>query len=580
MDTNMLAITARKIDRITQVADIQTVLLTAEATRLFPVQIRLYSPAELNLMASIAGLRLINVYSDWQEAPFTSDSRRYISVYVAEDAQHLGILDSGHPGYTERVPMSITSRALKVIALALAVLALLLWPSVAHAGVQDGAGAYAAQNATFTTQDVTFGSVGVTLHGTILIPQSDTRRRPAMVLIAGSGVGTRSDTMPEAETFAREGIIALIYDKRTVGYSTTSQSYALLADDALAAIRVLRARADVDPNEVGLWGVSEGAWVASLAASTSPDVDFVALIAFSGVSPSRMDAWEIENELRFDGVAGSIPHDLPIAAIRLVAGVGMFPEANYNPVPAIEGLHQPVLAIWGAEDMASPPAESMTITRNALNKAGNQDYELWAFPDAEHVLHVSANGFTDPDTTPFAPGYLQLVGKWVNSLSTDPQVLIAGPKLTQARTSVSVTPDAWYQDAWAQLAALALFLVAFAYYVISALVRLVTRRRSRPVLRWPARVMIVCGTIVALGVVLYSVFILLAQAPGPMLGSLPVIWLVLRALAVVAIISAVITGVMWWRRRSEVPGSESVRIGLLLLCGAVMIPWTLYWGLI
>jgi SAM-dependent methyltransferase len=87
MDTNMLAITARKFDRMTQVANIQTVLLTAEGTRLFPAQIRFYSPAELDLMARIAGLRLVNVYGDWEGAPFTSDSRRYISVYAAGDAR-------------------------------------------------------------------------------------------------------------------------------------------------------------------------------------------------------------------------------------------------------------------------------------------------------------------------------------------------------------------------------------------------------------------------------------------------------------------------------------------------------------
>ncbi len=467
----------------------------------------------------------------------------------------------------------MTSRAVTLIILTLMILAASLRLDVAHAAVRASTG-------TFTAQNVTFRSFGVTFHGTVLIPQPDTERRAGMVLIAGSGVGNRDDTRPEAEEFAREGIVTLIYDKRTVGYSTTNRSYSLLADDALAALQVLRARADVEPDRVGLWGISEGAWVASLAASRSPDAGFVVLVGFSAVSPSRMDAWEIENSLRFEGVSGSMPHDLPIAAIRLVAGIGMFPEASYNPVLALEEIHQPLLAIWGAQDTVSPPAESIAITRNALNRAGVRDYELRAFPNAEHALHVSANGFSDPNTTPFAPGYLQFVGNWVENLPRDPQLMTTSPTPTQARISVSVTPSAWYQDAWAQLAALVLVLSAFACYALSAGVRLVARRRCRPVLRRPARVMIVSGTITTLGVVLYSVFILLAQVPGPMIGSLAVIWLVLRVLAVVAIVSAIIAAVMWWRHHNEIAGWESVRIGLLLVAGAVMIPWAFYWGLI
>lgn len=38
-------------------------------------------PAELDLMAALAGLRLRERWSDWRRAPFTSDSRQHISVW-------------------------------------------------------------------------------------------------------------------------------------------------------------------------------------------------------------------------------------------------------------------------------------------------------------------------------------------------------------------------------------------------------------------------------------------------------------------------------------------------------------------
>jgi hypothetical protein len=38
-------------------------------------------PAELDLMARLAGLRLRERWADWQRAPFTGDSRSHISVW-------------------------------------------------------------------------------------------------------------------------------------------------------------------------------------------------------------------------------------------------------------------------------------------------------------------------------------------------------------------------------------------------------------------------------------------------------------------------------------------------------------------
>ena len=53
-----------------------------------------------------------------------------------------------------------------------------------------------------------------------------------------------------------------------------------LAGDALAAVELLKKRGDVNPQQIGLWGHSEGAYVAPIAAAQSKDVAFV--IGFSG----------------------------------------------------------------------------------------------------------------------------------------------------------------------------------------------------------------------------------------------------------------------------------------------------------
>jgi uncharacterized protein len=117
------------------------------------------------------------------------------------------------------------------------------------------------------------------------------------VLLHGSGLALRDSLRPHAEAFARLGIATLIYDKRTEGYSQLERSYALLADDAVAAVSALREDPGIETSAVGLWGLSEGGWVAPIAASGSADVAFVVTVGASGVPPLQQTGWAIENNL-------------------------------------------------------------------------------------------------------------------------------------------------------------------------------------------------------------------------------------------------------------------------------------------
>jgi pimeloyl-ACP methyl ester carboxylesterase len=170
--------------------------------------------------------------------------------------------------------------------------------------------------------------------------------------------------------------VTLIYDKRTVGYSLTDRNYSVLADDALAGVELLRARADIDPARVGMWGLSEGTWVAEIGAARSPEVAFLVFVGASGLSPAQQTSWAVANQLHHVGVSGPEVHTISVTALRLLAGVGLFPEASHDPVPVIENIHQPVLATWGALDHNSPPDESSRIIRQALEKGGYAHYTI------------------------------------------------------------------------------------------------------------------------------------------------------------------------------------------------------------
>ena len=44
-------------------------------------------PAELDLMAQLAGMRLRDRWSDWDKEPFTSESRKHVSVWEKGDGE-------------------------------------------------------------------------------------------------------------------------------------------------------------------------------------------------------------------------------------------------------------------------------------------------------------------------------------------------------------------------------------------------------------------------------------------------------------------------------------------------------------
>jgi SAM-dependent methyltransferase len=74
---------ASQLDPVNQQITTQHVVLTEEGVRLFPVKLRYVWPAELDLMARLAGLQLKHRWGDWQKGPFSAGSVKHISVYGA-----------------------------------------------------------------------------------------------------------------------------------------------------------------------------------------------------------------------------------------------------------------------------------------------------------------------------------------------------------------------------------------------------------------------------------------------------------------------------------------------------------------
>jgi pimeloyl-ACP methyl ester carboxylesterase len=134
-------------------------------------------------------------------------------------------------------------------------------------------------------------------------------RGDAVVLLHGSERGTRDNAYFRAvrERLVAHGWIVLTYDRRGAGESggtyVETPNLEVPARDAAAAVRFLRARPGV--GHVGLLGISQGGWAATLAATLEPAVAFVVAVSEPGVSPLAASTYQRAQEWREAGIRAS-----------------------------------------------------------------------------------------------------------------------------------------------------------------------------------------------------------------------------------------------------------------------------------
>ncbi|MBR5551674.1 MAG: alpha/beta fold hydrolase [Muribaculaceae bacterium] len=146
----------------------------------------------------------------------------------------------------------------------------------------------------YNTQDVTFQNGDITLAGTLTTPFWG-KKHKAVVLVSGSGSQNRDEELFGHKPFAviadyltRHGIAVLRYDDRGVGGSSKGSKDDTtldLATDAMAAVKYLKSRKDIDTTHIGIVGHSEGGLIAVINAAQHPqDVNFIATLAGPYVS--------------------------------------------------------------------------------------------------------------------------------------------------------------------------------------------------------------------------------------------------------------------------------------------------------
>jgi uncharacterized protein len=330
------------------------------------------------------------------------------------------------------------------------------------AAAQELAAWHATPTTEVTSQRVTFSNGDAKLQGTLYVPRSP-HPVPAVVVYHGA-----SEPLAETPLYRRLsdglpqiGVAVLLFDRRGTGASTGKPDvvYQTLSDDGVAGANAIRKLPAIDPARVGYWGISQGGWLATLAASHDPRAAFAIAVSAPLVSPELQMEFAMSNRLHVLGYGQADVDDM-LAARRKLDGYFEGRNSRADAVAALEGIEKrpwyprmylpskpegiatdPAKSSWRGEMDIDPFAEVARVRIPILFILGGEDpwipvaqtvarlrelaptHPLLQFavaPRASHLMMEVAHERMDdanPDQiaaqAPQSPAYFLLLGAWL-----------------------------------------------------------------------------------------------------------------------------------------------------------------------
>ena len=328
----------------------------------------------------------------------------------------------------------------------------------------------------YEAEEVEYENGDVTIAGTLTLPPGE-GKVPAALLISGSGALNRDlelfghkSFLVLADHLTRLGIAVLRVDDRGVGGSTGSTSQSTSRDkaaDVLAGVRFLRGYGRIDPERVGLIGISEGGLVAPLALNrVDPGtVAYAVLLAGPGVPGGDLLRQQLRRIAAANGATAEMIEELAALQGRAlqIIGSGMPPaeaeaalrevvaeqlaaspetaqlsgdalesavsaavESNltpwfrffirYDPGPALGGLAVPTLALFGGKDTQVDADQNQSAMETAFAASANGDITVHRFPGLNHLFQTAGTGSPAEYGTieeTMAPEALETISGWI-----------------------------------------------------------------------------------------------------------------------------------------------------------------------
>lgn len=315
-------------------------------------------------------------------------------------------------------------------------------------------------------EEITFDSAHFTLVGDLQIPSAE-GQYPLVIMVHGDGGvdrGSFGGYAPLMRRFLRAGYAVFSWDKPGTGASSgefqgferlLSERGAIVAD----AVAVLQQHPSIDPQRIGLWGVSQAGYVMPLALEMTDSIAFMIVVSGPGCDSIEQTAYLVARQAVCGGTSEGDAARLQRSYLgvfnaqtyddyrkhqtildQFAADVEfwhepLLPEESwsvwdrdhnmfFNPIEVIERTSIPVLAFFGENDTQVDPLQGAEAYTAALRQAGNLYSRVEFIPGVDHGMLLAENGClqaqsqrTRADWLRFAPQYLNLMETWLLQLS-------------------------------------------------------------------------------------------------------------------------------------------------------------------
>jgi pimeloyl-ACP methyl ester carboxylesterase len=311
-------------------------------------------------------------------------------------------------------------------------------------------------------QDIRFTNGDARLAGTVYLPEGGGDRLPAVVALHSALAATRSAGIFRhlREGLPAIGFAVLIYDRRGSGASSGNlkgSDYETLAHDAIAGQNAMAKLPRIDPTKIGFWGLSQGGWLAVLAAERNKNAAFAISVSAPLVTPEQQMEFATTNLLSVRGYSEEdVKQMLAIrkAWVGYLSGTNSRAEAvdalanaetrpwfelafmpkasqlttdpahnswrremNTDLLAAIRKVKAPLFFIYGGSDPWIPVGRSVQELRLLKNQKHHVAYAV--VPNANHemmfVEHetMAFDEKTINENAPQAPEYFMTMASWL-----------------------------------------------------------------------------------------------------------------------------------------------------------------------
>ncbi|KAB7530354.1 alpha/beta fold hydrolase [Flagellimonas olearia] len=318
----------------------------------------------------------------------------------------------------------------------------------------------------YSEEDIFFLNTKDTIHGKLILPNQKKDNLPVVVFVHGSGPEDYSSSnlyRPLWEEFTKAGFACFSWDKPGIGMSQGNwfdQSMDNRASEVIAAFKKLEQHPKVDPNKLGMWGISQAGWVIPKVAETMEPA-FIITVSSPVTTAFDQEAYRLRSELKAEEFS-KYAIDSALVYTHQVKDLVMAgkPFADFDAlqeslnqsnwfshtisggkeiyrylkviiendhIPNLDALSCPVLAIWGENDLLVPPHSSANQYKKVMEQIKNERFKMVIIPNADHTLTFNHTGrrtatverrekYKDNPKKIFAPGYLKSMVDWLKGL--------------------------------------------------------------------------------------------------------------------------------------------------------------------